>query len=68
VIPDEVLGRMRAAEDRSPEAARAEGVAIALEVYEAIRDSVQGVQVATPLRGRASTLEVLAAVRADNPG
>jgi homocysteine S-methyltransferase len=64
VIPEPVLERMRAAENRSPEAARAEGVAIALEVYAAIHDVVDGVQVATPLRGRASTLEVLAEVRA----
>jgi len=64
VIPEPVLERMRAAESRSPEAARVEGVAIALEVYHAIRDVVDGVQVATPLRGRASTLEVLAEVRA----
>ena len=68
VIPEEVLERMRVAEDRTPEAARAEGVSIALEVYEAIRDAVDGVQVATPLRGRASTLEVLAAIRASRSG
>jgi len=62
VIPDGLLERMRTAESRSPEAARAEGVRIALEVYESIRDAVQGVLVATPLRGRISTLEVLSAV------
>ena len=67
VIPEEVLERMRVAEGRSPEAARNEGVAIALEVYGAIRDAVDGIQVATPMRGRASTLEVLAAVRAGLP-
>jgi methionine synthase I (cobalamin-dependent)/5,10-methylenetetrahydrofolate reductase len=67
VIPEEVLERMRVAEGRSPEAARTEGVAIALEVYGAIRDAVDGIQVATPMQGRASTLDVLAAVRADLP-
>jgi hypothetical protein len=59
---------MRVAEARSPEAARAEGVAIALEVFEEIRDAVDGVQVATPLRGRASTLEVLDVIRASVRG
>ncbi len=65
VIPETVLDRMRSAENRSPAAARAEGVEIALEVYASIRDAVQGVLVATPLRGRASTLEVLAVLRTD---
>ena len=64
VITEPVLERMRAAESRSPEAAREEGVTIALEVFEEIRDAVDGIQVATPLRGRASTLDVLAEVRA----
>lgn len=68
VIPEVVLERMRQAESRSREAARVEGVAIALEVYDAIKGSVEGVQVATPLRGRASTLDVLAAVRASVSG
>ncbi len=68
VIPEEVLERMRVAEARSPEAARAEGVAIALELFEEIRDAVDGVQVATPLRGRASTLEVLDVIRASVRG
>jgi homocysteine S-methyltransferase len=62
VIPEQVLERMRTAEDRSPEAARAEGVALALEIYGQIRDVVDGVQVATPIKGRESTLELLAAV------
>ena len=63
VIPETVLDRMRAAEARSAEAAREEGVTIAIEVIDAIGDLVDGIQVATPLHGRQSTLEVLAAVR-----
>jgi homocysteine S-methyltransferase len=63
VVPDAVIERMRAAEDRGPEASRSEGVAIALEVCEAIRDIVEGIQVATPKRGHRSTLELLTAVR-----
>jgi homocysteine S-methyltransferase len=63
VVPEPILERMRKAESQGVEAARLEGVAIALEVFEAIRDRVEGVQVATPKRGHLSTLEVLAGVR-----
>jgi homocysteine S-methyltransferase len=48
VVPDAVVARMRAASDRSKEAAVAEGVAIAREMLEQVRGSVQGVQVSAP--------------------
>lgn len=47
VIPPEILARMKAAEERG-EGAR-EGVAIAIEMLEAMRGAVQGVQVSAPL-------------------
>jgi homocysteine S-methyltransferase len=47
-VPASVLERMRAAEDRGPEAAAAEGLAIAREVLAAIRPLVQGVQIVAP--------------------
>jgi methionine synthase / methylenetetrahydrofolate reductase(NADPH) len=51
---------MRAAEVRGPEAAREEGLRIAVESLEAVRPHVQGVHVTAP-RGRLDlALEVLA--------
>lgn len=47
VMPPSVLERMRKAE--SPEAAQAEGVAIAREMLAEVRGAVQGVQVSAPL-------------------
>ncbi|WP_425485839.1 bifunctional homocysteine S-methyltransferase/methylenetetrahydrofolate reductase [Gemmatirosa kalamazoonensis] len=47
-VPDAVLKRMRAANERSKEHAVAEGIAIAREMLEAVRPEVQGVQVSAP--------------------
>jgi homocysteine S-methyltransferase len=47
-VPEGVLERMRLAEAGGRDAAHAEGVMIALEVMEAVRGMVQGVQVSTP--------------------
>ncbi len=59
-VPDEILNRMgRAA---SPEAARAEGVAIAREMLRAVRDRVQGAQISAPLGRYASAVDVLEAL------
>ncbi len=43
-----VIERMRRANDRSKEHAVAEGIAIAREMLERVRASVQGVQVSAP--------------------
>jgi len=51
-VPPQVLERMRAASAKGKEAALAEGVAIAREMHLAVRERVQGAQVAAPL-GRA---------------
>ena len=60
VVPERVLARMRAAEARGPEAAREEGLRIAVESVEAVRAYVRGVHVTAP-RGRLDlALEVLA--------
>lgn len=48
VIPDQVVGRMRQANDKSKEHAIAEGVTIAREMVIALRGAVQGVQVSAP--------------------
>jgi homocysteine S-methyltransferase len=47
-VPDEILGRMRRANERSKEHAVNEGIAIAREMLERVRASVQGVQVSAP--------------------
>lgn len=61
VIADAVLGRMRSAADRSPEAEAAEGVAIAIQVLSGLRGAVEGVVVATPSGQYEAVAEVLAA-------
>jgi homocysteine S-methyltransferase len=48
-VPDAVIERMRRAQEKGPDAAVAEGVQIAREIREAVRDLVQGIQVSTPL-------------------
>jgi homocysteine S-methyltransferase len=47
-VPDTVLARMRRAQERGKEAALAEGVAIAREMFQQVRGAVQGVQVSAP--------------------
>ena len=47
-VPESVISRMRRAGDQSKEHAVAEGIAIAREMLERVRGSVQGVQVSAP--------------------
>ncbi len=47
-VPDAVIARMRRANEKSKEAAVAEGIAIAREMLSRVRGSVQGVQVSAP--------------------
>lgn len=47
-VPDEVLRRMRRANERSKEHALQEGIAIAREALARVRGAVQGVQVSAP--------------------
>ncbi len=48
VVPDSIIRRMRAANEKSKEHAVEEGIAIAREMLEQVRASVQGVQVSAP--------------------
>ncbi len=59
-VPDEILNRMTKA--TTPEAAREEGVAIAREMLQAVRGSVQGAQISAPLGRYASAVDVLEAL------
>ena len=63
-IPDEVMSRMAHAQRDGEVAARAEGVRIALEVFESIRDSIAGVHIHAPDRNLDGALEILSGVRA----
>ena len=47
-VPEEVLQRMRKAQEKGKEAALAEGVAIAREMFTKVKQMVQGVQVSAP--------------------
>ena len=57
-VPDEVIARMRRAQERGKEAALAEGVSIAREMLNQIRPMVQGVQVSAPFGKVPIALEV----------
>jgi 5,10-methylenetetrahydrofolate reductase len=59
LVPHAVIERMRLAQERGTAAARAEGVAIAAEMVEALKDIVQGVQVTAPGGRIGPALEVL---------
>ncbi len=47
-VPDSVVQRMKAAQQGGRKAAEAEGLQIALEVFEAVRGLVQGVHISAP--------------------
>ncbi|MGH7614596.1 MAG: bifunctional homocysteine S-methyltransferase/methylenetetrahydrofolate reductase [Gemmatimonadales bacterium] len=57
-VPDEVLARMRVAQEKGKEAALAEGVQIAREMFARVRGMVQGVQVSAPFGKVEVALEV----------
>jgi homocysteine S-methyltransferase len=59
-VPDEILNRMTKA--TTPEAARAEGVAIAREMLVALRGLVQGAQISAPQGRYTSAVDVLEAL------
>ncbi|MGH7585956.1 MAG: bifunctional homocysteine S-methyltransferase/methylenetetrahydrofolate reductase [Gemmatimonadales bacterium] len=58
-VPPEVLHRMRVASANGRDAALAEGVAIAREMLQAVRDRVRGVQVSAPFGRVPVALQVL---------
>jgi homocysteine S-methyltransferase len=61
VVPAEVLERMRKAQEKGKEAALAEGVAIAREMFQRVKGMVQGVQVSAPFGRVEVALEVFGA-------
>jgi len=57
-VPESVLARMRQAQEKGKEAALAEGVQIAREMFQQVKRSVQGVQVSAPFGRVEVALEV----------
>jgi methionine synthase / methylenetetrahydrofolate reductase(NADPH) len=57
-VPESVIARMRAAGEKSKEHAVAEGIAIAREMLDRVRNAVQGVQVSAPFGKVELALEV----------
>jgi homocysteine S-methyltransferase len=57
-VPDDVIARMRRANEKSKEHAVAEGIAIAREMLDRVRPLVQGVQVSAPFGKVELALEV----------
>jgi len=64
-VPDSILERMARAQ--TPEAARAEGVAIAREMLLAVRHTVQGAQISAPQGRYSSAVDVLEALGTKSP-
>jgi len=64
-VPDSILERMARAQ--TPEAARAEGVAIAREMLIAARQMVQGAQISAPMGRYSSAVDVLEALGTGAP-
>ncbi len=62
-VPQAVVERMRRAQEHGAAAARSEGIAIAAEMIESVKDLVQGIQVSAPAGSVDSALEVLANLR-----
>jgi 5,10-methylenetetrahydrofolate reductase len=57
-VPESVLARMRKAQDKGKDAALAEGVKIAREMFQQVKGNVQGVQVSAPFGRVEVALEV----------
>src|SRR6266702_2197797 len=57
-VPETVLARMKQAQDKGKEAALAEGVAIAREMFQQVKGAVQGIQVSAPFGRVEVALEV----------
>jgi 5,10-methylenetetrahydrofolate reductase len=62
-VPQEIIDRMRRANEKSKEHAVAEGIAIAREMLARVRPIVQGVQVSAPFGKVELALEVFAGTR-----
>jgi homocysteine S-methyltransferase len=62
-VPEVIMARMRKAQEKGPEHAWREGIAIAQEVVGRIKDLVAGIQISPPLGKYELALEVLEALK-----
>ncbi|HZI93894.1 MAG TPA: bifunctional homocysteine S-methyltransferase/methylenetetrahydrofolate reductase [Patescibacteria group bacterium] len=62
-VPDEIMDRMRKAEERAEGASKEEGIQIARETLLHVKDLVQGVQVSAPFGKVERALDVISAVK-----
>ena len=62
-LPDQTHSRMAKAEASGEQAAKEEGVRIALETFETIRESIQGVHINVPSENLEGALQILAGVQ-----
>ncbi len=67
-VPQRVLERMRRAQEKGKEHAVAEGIAIAREMFAAVRHAVQGLQVSAPFGRVSLALDVFANVEGIDAG
>jgi homocysteine S-methyltransferase len=63
VVPDEVVARMARAQEKGKDEAMAEGVRIAREIVEQLRDRVAGLQISAPLGKIQMALDVAEGLR-----
>jgi methionine synthase / methylenetetrahydrofolate reductase(NADPH) len=66
-VPEEVIERMRRAQERSKDHALAEGIAIARELFAAVRAEVQGLQVSAPFGRVPFALQVFEGIEGIQP-
>src|SRR5204862_7683477 len=67
-VPEEVLARMRKAQDKAKEAALAEGVTLARELFTRVKQMVQGVEVSAPFGRAEVALQVVQSIASGNAG
>lgn len=66
-VPEPIIDRMRKAQDRGKEHAVQEGLAIAREMFRAVRHEVQGLQVSAPFGRVELALDVMGEVEGVDP-
>jgi homocysteine S-methyltransferase len=66
IVPNEVIERMRRANEKSKEHALQEGIAIAREMFERVRPHVQGLQVSAPFGKVSFALQVFDGIEGIN--
>lgn len=67
MVPEPILRRMSRAQDKGKEHAVQEGIAIAREMFDAVRGAVQGLQVSAPFGRVGLALEVFAGIEGIQP-